>query len=168
MVITDTPRRERFKQAVFAICGTDEPVRSQLRQVGAEAAKSVGRNRAWGGSLLYMLLHWERYPAFGIHPKLYHAVLKWAGMDALNGKRRVEVLADHVREGAVVLLPSRKCKRRRCAVHFVGPQGRDYCSTSCKQRVAASRRRRITEQQRREKQHGRRSRATTRMDKQAR
>ena len=99
--------------------------------------------------MLYMLLHGERYPQFGIHPKLYHAVLKRAGMEALNGKQCVEVVADHVREGAVVLLPSRKCKRRRCAVHFVGLS--DYCSTRCRKRAAAFRRKRRVELRRREK-----------------
>jgi hypothetical protein len=156
---TDIRTRQAFKAAIFEITETNFPTRSELKEIGCRAAKIVGRNHPWGASHLYTLLHWDRWPKYNINPKLVKAVLRMASMEeALNGKRHVDVIADHVRPGAVVLLPSRKCARRRCRVHFVGLSR--YCSTSCRTRTQASRRKRRIEARRREK-HGRHSRRTT-------
>jgi len=152
----DIRTRQAFKAAIFEIAGTNFPTRSELKEIGCRAAKIVGRNHPWGASHLYTLLHWERWPKYNVNPKLFKAIFRMAGMEeALNGKRHVGVIAAHVREGAVVLLPSRKCARRRCKIDFVG-LGR-YCSTSCRKRAQATRRWRLAEARRREK-HDRRSR----------
>ena len=156
---TDIRTRQAFKSAIFEISETNFPTRGELREIGCRAAKINGRKKAWSGSLLYVLLHPDRWPKYNINPKLFHAVMRMAGMEeALNGKKHVDVIADHVRQGAVVLLPSRKCARRRCKIHFVGLSR--YCSTNCRKRAAASRRRRHIEARRREK-NGRHSRRST-------
>lgn len=149
---TDRTTRQAFKAAIFEIAQTNWPTRSELKEIGRRAGEMMG-HRAWGGAHLYTLLHWDRWPKYTINPKLFKAVMRMAGTEALNGKRHVDVIADHVREGAVVLLPSRKCARRRCKIHFVGLS--KFCSTSCRKRAQATRRRRRTEARRREK-HGRR------------
>ncbi len=60
-----------------------------------------------------------------------------------NGVTPVTVWAHRVRAGAVVLGRSRRCKRRRCGVHFVPvhPKQR-YCSLACQARAAKARRKR--------------------------
>jgi hypothetical protein len=151
---TDIRTRQTFKQAIFEIAQTNFPTRGELREIGCRAAKIASRIKPWGGSHLYSLLHWDRWPQYNINQKLFKAVMRMAGMEAaLNGKRHVDVIADHVREGAVVLLPSRKCARRRCKIYFVG-FGK-FCSLSCRKRQQATQRRRRIEARRREK-HGRR------------
>ncbi len=142
MVLKDVRSRRAFKRAVYAICGTARPTRSQLRDVGRQAARFVGRARAWGGDHLYVLLHPDRWPKYGIHPDLLAAVLQCAGMKSLNGTRAVRVQARQVREGAVVLARSRRCACRQCCVHFVPvtPNQR-YCSAQCAARATAGRRR---------------------------
>jgi len=156
---TDIRTRQAFRRAIFEIAETNFPSKSDLREIGCRAAKIAGRAMPWGASHLYTLLHPDRWPKYNVNPKLFGAVLRMAGMEeALNGKRHVDVIANHVRPGAVVLLPSRKCARRRCKIHFVGLSR--YCSTSCRKRAAASRRKRRIEERRREK-HGRHSRRTT-------
>lgn len=142
MVLKDARSRQTFKRAVYAICGTTQPTRSQLREVGRQAAHLAGRSRPWGGDHLYVLLHGERWPKYGIHPDLLAAVLRCAGMKNLNGTRTVRVQARHVKEGAVVLARSRRCACRRCCVHFVPvtPNQR-YCSAACAAEAAARRRR---------------------------
>ncbi len=57
-----------------------------------------------------------------------------------NGARPVTVWAHRVRSGAVVLGRSRRCGRRRCGIHFVGPG--KYCSDDCRARARASQRKR--------------------------
>lgn len=154
--LRDIGSRERFITALVAILGCQEPNRSQLVKLGKELAPLTNRGRPWGYHHLYNLMHWDHgsaYARYGINSNLFHAVLKLAGMEALNGKKHVEVIADHVRVGAVVLLPSRKCARRRCKIHFVGLS--KFCSTSCRKRAQAWRRRKRIEERRREK-HGRR------------
>lgn len=149
---TDIRTHQAFKAAIFEIAQTNWPTRSELKEIGRRAGAMTG-HRAWGGAHLYTLLHWDRWPKYNINPKLFRAVSRMAGMEALNGKKHVEVIADHVREGAVVLLPSRKCARRRCTIHFVGLS--IFCSMSCRKRTQAWRRRKRIEERRREK-HGRR------------
>ena len=143
MVFTDTARRVVFKKAIFQICGSDEPTRRQLGEIGIEAARMAGRARAWGGHHLYTLIHYERWPKYGIHPDLFHAVLRRADMDVLNGASPVRVYARGVRAGAVVLARSRRCARTRCGIHFVPvtPNQR-YCSDTCATRAMISRKRR--------------------------
>lgn len=147
---TNTETRQAFKDAIFQIAETNFPSRTELKEIGCRAAKIVGRGHPWGPSHLYTLLHPDRWPKYNINPKLFKAVLRMAGMEeALNGKKHVEVIADHVREGAVILLKSRKCARRRCKIHFVG-LGK-FCSTSCRKRTQAWQRHRRIEKRRAEK-----------------
>lgn len=142
MVLKAVRSRQAFKRAVYAICGTTQPTRGQLREVGQAAARIAGRSRPWGGDHLYVLLHGERWPKYGIHPDLLAAVLKSAGMTTTNGTSSVRVRARHVREGAVVLACSRRCACRRCCVHFVPvTPNRRYCSAECAAWAAAGRRR---------------------------
>jgi hypothetical protein len=151
---TDIRTRLAFRAAIFEIAKTSFPTRGELKEIGCRAAKINGRKKPWSGSHLYVLLHSDRWPRYNINPKLFKAVTRMAGMEAaLNGKRHVDVIADRVREGAVVLLPSRKCARRRCGIYFVG-FGK-FCSASCRKRQQATQRRRRIEARRREK-HGRR------------
>jgi hypothetical protein len=153
MVITDTGRRETFITALVAIFGTPEPTRSQLRELGRWAQIETGRAKPFGGGYLYALLHPDKWPKYGINPKLYHAILRRAGMEALNGVHKVEIVTHvRVREGAVVLAKSRRCARRRCGVHFVPRTPKQkYDSDNCAARAAASRRRRRQEKRRRNK-----------------
>jgi hypothetical protein len=141
MVLTDSLSRNQFKRAVFAICGTDEPTRSQLRDVGRQAALWAARSIPWGGDHIYALLHPDKWPKYGIHPNLLDQVMKRAQLYPLNGTQKVCVFARRVRAGAVVLGRSRRCAGGRCGIHFIGrtPNQR-YCSDACERRVAAYRR----------------------------
>ena len=142
MVLRDIASRQAFKKAVFRICGTEQPTRSELRAVGLESARIAGRPKPWGGDHIYALLHGDRWPKYGIHPDLLEAVLKQADMFALNGKRKIQVYAGRVRDGAVVLGRSRRCARRRCGIHFVSSTpNQKYCSPECASRAAMARRR---------------------------
>lgn len=143
MVYTDTTRRLVFRKAIFQICVSDEPTRGQLREIGGEAARAVGRPKPWGGPHLYTLIHFERWPKYGIHPDLFRAVMQRAGRAAMNGTTLVKVHARGVREGAIVLARSRRCARVRCGVHFVPvtPNQR-YCGVKCAAQMAGFRKRR--------------------------
>jgi len=148
---SDTRLRQAFEDAIFEICGSWPPRRSELKKIGQQAGE-IAHHRAWGGAHLYTLLHWDRWPKYQINPQLFKAVLKMAGVKSLNGKRPVVVLADKVREGAVVLAKSRRCARRRCGVHFVPvTPNQKFDSENCERRAAASRRRRRQEKRRRNK-----------------
>jgi len=141
-----------FRDALFEICGSWPPPRSELKKIGRRAAEIVGRKKPWGGAHLYTLLHWDRWPKYQINPQLFKAVLKMAGVKSLNGKRAVVVLANKVREGAVVLAKSRRCARRRCGVHFVPvTPNQKFDSENCERRAAASRRKHRKEKRRRNK-----------------
>lgn len=148
-MLTNILERQAFKKAVFEICGTNWPRRSELKEIGVRAAKIADRAKPWGGAHIYVLLHFEKWPKYTLNKQLYRAVMQMAGMEATNGKRHVDVIADHVREGAVILLKSRKCARRRCKIHFVG-LGK-FCSMSCRKRTQASQRHRRIEKRRAEK-----------------
>jgi hypothetical protein len=149
MTHTDTQRRTAFRNAIFAICGSRTPPRRRLADIGQRAAAIAGRVRPWGGAHIYVLIHFERYPKYGIHSSLYSAVMKLAGMDAFNGRTRVTVYAAHVRENAVVLLRSRKCARSGCRIHFVG-LGK-YCSEKCRDMRARHLRKRAAQRRRQAK-----------------
>ena len=153
MVITDTRQRNTFINALVSILGTSIPTRSQLSELGRWAQLEVGRSRPFTGGDLYLLLHPDKWPEFGINPQLYHAILRRAGMEALNGVHKVEIVTHvKVREGAVVLAKSRRCARRRCGVHFVPvTPNQKFDSENCERRAAASRRRRRREKRRRNK-----------------
>ena len=143
MTYTDNFHRLTFRKAVFAFCGTEQPRRAQLKELGRLAAERVKRECAWGGAHLYVLIHFERYPKYGIHPDLYHAVLDLArGAQTFTDVDHVLVYATHVRAGSVVLARSRRCARARCKTFFVPltPQQKFY-SNECAQRVATARRR---------------------------
>jgi len=144
--------RQTFKSAIFEICGSWPPPRSELKKIGQRAAEIAGRKKPWGGAHLYTLLHWDRWPKYQINPQLFKAVLKMAGVKSLNGKKAVVVLANKVREGAVVLAKSRRCARKRCGVHFVPrTPNQKFDSESCERRVAAFRRKHRSEKRRRNK-----------------
>lgn len=140
-MFTDTEHRKTFKRAVFEICSTNFPTRSELKKIGEEAARQVGRKRPWGGSHIYTLIHFDKWPKYGISKDLFRSVVKLAGMEAKNGKKTVEVLADGVRPGSIVLARSRKCNRRRCKIHFVPvTPNQIYCSEGCATYAALYRR----------------------------
>lgn len=135
-----------FKQAISLIAGEDNPPRSKLDELGRELAAVAGRGRRWTGKHLYNLLHFDDLnlpDRYGVHSTLLDAALKRAGIDVLNGVHKVTVVAERVREGAVVLAKSRRCARYRCGIHFVPrtPNQR-YCSDDCERRIAAFRRKR--------------------------
>ncbi len=138
---------------LIAILGTSEPTRSQLRELGRWAQLEVGRSKPFGGGYLYALLHPDKWPKYGINPKLYHAILRRAGMETLNGVHKVEIVTHvRVREGAVVLAKSRRCARKRCGVHFVPvTPNQKFDSEVCERRVAAFRRKHRKEIKRRNK-----------------
>ncbi len=68
-----------------------------------------------------------------------------------DGLAPVTVWARRVRAGAVVLGRSRRCKRARCGVHFVGAAKQRYCSERCAGMAAKARRKRTTRQRVRRK-----------------
>jgi len=140
-----------FRDAIFELCGTNWPTRSDLKKIGRQAADIAGRVKPWGGAHLYTLLHWDRWPKYKINPKLFNVVLMMArNMKSTNGKKPVVVLAGKVREGAVVLAKSRRCARRRCGVHFVPvTPNQKFDSESCERRAASSRRKHRKEIKRR-------------------
>ena len=144
-----------LKKAIFTICGSASPTASCLADIGRRAAEIAGRNRPWGDRHLYALLHVDRYDAakYPITDELLNALLALSGREATNGKRVVKVYARHVRAGAVVFGHSRKCARRRCAVHFVSDAGRLYCSEQCRRQTENFRRkqRRLEQRLRRRK-----------------
>jgi hypothetical protein len=141
MTYGDIQHRTAFQNAIFKIAGFRFPRRKILDQVGEQAARLAGRKRVWHGSHLYVLLHPEKWPNYKIHADLFNAVLKLAGFEALSGREQIRVYAHHVRAGAVVFGHSRKCARRRCAIHFVSDAaGRLYCSEQCKRQTENFRR----------------------------
>lgn len=133
MTYTDITRRIALRNAIFAIADTDEPSRSQLADIGRRAAEIAGRAKPWSGSLLYNLINFERLSEphkFPINALLFNAVMKMAGLTAMNGKQRVVMYAgSRVREGSIIFGRSHKCARRACVVHFVGD--RKFCSDEC-------------------------------------
>ncbi len=129
MTLYDMKSQFLYKNAIFTICGTKQPPRRQLKEVGIAAAKIVGRNRAWSGSHLFVLLHMDRYPKYGISKILLDALSKLAGMEAINGTKPVNVMARYVRDGSVVLGKSRRCARYNCKTDFVPiTHNQKYCS----------------------------------------
>src|SRR3990172_11007077 len=158
-VLTDTASREKLKNAIFTICGSQNPTRGCLDQIGRDAAHLVHKSRPWSGSWLYVLLHLDRYNErynnghvkYGIHPKLLSAILQLAKSEVLNGKRSVALYAEgKVREGAIVFGRCRKCARRRCNVWFVSDSTRQYCSNTCRHMVDQFRRKQETKRRRSE------------------
>lgn len=149
----DTATRQTLRNAIFTICGSQNPKRADLDRIGREAAQLVHKSRPWSGSWLYTLMHLDRYNnghvKYGISPKLLNAVMQLAKREALNGKKPITLYAENrVREGSIVFGHSRKCARRRCGIWFVSDSSRLYCSDICKRRVERHRRKLAAERRR--------------------
>jgi hypothetical protein len=147
MILTDATTRQTLRNAIFKICGSENPTRRCLDNIGRDAARLAGRGRPWGGSWLYTLMHLERYNhdrvKYGVNPDLLNAVMQLAKMEVVHGKQSVNVYASRVREGSIVFGKSRKCARWRCGVWFVSDTTRLYCSDNCERKIKNFRRRQI-------------------------
>lgn len=165
----DKSARQALKKAIFILCGERHPSRKCLDDIGRRAAQLAGRDKSWSGAWLYTLLNLDTYDdrynngkiKYGISDELLRDLTRLVNQKATNGKHRVTVYARGVRDGAVILLKSRKCRRPSCHVHFVG-RG-DYCSDECRMlytrhlhKLATQRRRKAELLRRRRAQRNRR------------